>query len=145
MAILSKDKVRLNVKVQDKYEAIRMVGQMLVDAGHAPADYIEKMIEREDSLSTYLGGGLAMPHGTNEAKTMIKSTGMAILTAPEGIDFGGDEPAQLVIGLAAIRDDHMEILTNVAVLVSDDDEMKRIVNATSEDELISIFEQGMSE
>ncbi|MFD3257056.1 PTS sugar transporter subunit IIA [Paenibacillus lentus] len=145
MAILSKDKVKLNVKVQDKYEAIRIVGQMLVDAGHAPQEYIEKMIEREDSLSTYLGGGLAMPHGTNESKSMIKSTGMAILTAPDGIDFGGDEPAQLVIGLAAIRDDHMGILTNVAVLVSDDDEMKRIVNAASEDELIAIFEQGMSE
>ncbi|MNJ68840.1 Mannitol-specific phosphotransferase enzyme IIA component [compost metagenome] len=86
-----------------------------------------------------------MPHGTNESKSMIKSTGMAILTAPDGIDFGGDEPANLVIGLAAIRDDHLSILTNVAVLVSDDDEMKRIVNATSEEELIAIFEQGMNE
>lgn len=143
MTILSTDKVKLNVNLKDKYEAIRMVGQMLVDAGHAPQSYIEKMIEREESLSTYIGGGLAMPHGTNESKALIKSTGMAIITVPAGVDFGGEEPAQLIIGLAAVGDDHLDILTNVAVLVSEEEDMQRILNASSEQELISIFESGM--
>lgn len=143
MTILSKDKVKLNVKVKDKYEAIRMAGQLLVNAGHAPKEYIDKMIEREGVLSTYIGGGLAMPHGTNDSKPLIRSTGMSILIVPDGVDFGGDEPAYLVIGLAAVGDDHLNILTNVAMLVSDDEDMKRIINATSEEEIISIFEQGM--
>ncbi|MGO4347358.1 PTS sugar transporter subunit IIA [Paenibacillus sp. MCAF9] len=143
MTILSTEKVKLNVSLKDKYEAIRMVGQMLVDAGHAPQSYIDKMIEREESLSTYIGGGLAMPHGTNESKALIKSTGMAIITVPAGVDFGGEEPAQLIIGLAAVGDDHLDILTNVAVLVSEEEDMQRILNASSEQELISIFESGM--
>lgn len=145
MTILAKEKIKLNVKVKDKYEAIRMAGQLLVDAGHVPQEYIGKMIEREEDLSTYIGGGLAMPHGTNESKALILSTGMAILTVPEGVDFGGDEPAQLIIGLAAVGDDHLNILTNVAMLVSEEEDMQRILNASSEEELISIFEEGMQE
>jgi PTS system mannitol-specific IIA component len=143
MTILSTEKVKLNVSVKDKYEAIRMVGQMLVDAGHAPQAYIDKMIEREEALSTYIGGGLAMPHGTNDSKALIQSTGMAIMIVPAGVDFGGEEPAQLVIGLAAVGDDHLDILTNVAVLVSEEEDMQRILSASSAQELISIFESGM--
>lgn len=143
MTILSSEKVLINAQVKDKIEAIQLVGQMLVDGGHVPQQYIEKMLEREEMLSTNLGGGLAMPHGTNDAKSMIKSTGMAILTIPSGIDFGGDEPVQLIIGLAAIGDDHMDILTNVAVLVSDEDEMQRILAVTDAKQLIDIFNGGM--
>jgi PTS system mannitol-specific IIA component len=143
MSILSKDKVKLNVKAADKYEAIRIVGQMLVDAGHAPAEYIDKMIERENNLSTYLGGGLAIPHGTNDAKSLIRSTGMSIAIVPDGVDFGEGEPAHLIIGIAAAGDDHLEILTNVAELVSDESNMERILSASSEEELLDIFERGM--
>lgn len=143
MTILSKEKIKLNANVSDKYEAIRMVGQMLVDAGHAPQEYIQKMIERENALSTYIGGGLAMPHGTNDSKALIRSTGIAIMIVPAGVDFGGEKPAELIIGLAAVGDDHLDILTNVAILVSEEDDMQRILNASSEEELISIFESGM--
>jgi len=143
MTMLSVDKIKIHAKVADKYEAITLVGQMLVDAGHVPAEYIEKMIEREHLLSTDLGGGLAMPHGTNEAKALIQSTGIAILTIPEGVDFGGEEPARLIIGLAAIGDDHMEILTNVAMLVSDEDELKSILTETSPEKLVAIFNGGL--
>lgn len=143
MTILSVDKVKIHAKVTDKYDAIKQVGQMLVDGGHVPASYIDKMIEREELLSTDLGGGLAMPHGTNEAKGLIQSTGMAILTIPQGVDFGGDEPARLVIGLAAVGDDHMEILTNVAMLVSEEEELAKILNETSPQELVNLFNGGM--
>ncbi|WP_217562403.1 PTS sugar transporter subunit IIA [Paenibacillus sp. GbtcB18] len=143
MSILAADKVKLNVKVTDKYEAIRIVGQMLVDAGHVPAEYIGKMIEREDDLSTYLGEGLALPHGTSDSKHMVQSTGMSIAIVPDGIDFGAGEPAYLVIGIAASGHEHMEILTNVAELVSDENTMKQILDADTPEKLIEIFEQGM--
>jgi len=143
MTMLTTEKVIINAQVKDKYEAVKMVGQLLVDHGHVPQAYVEKMLEREEMLSTDLGAGLAMPHGTNEAKSLIKSTGMAILTIPSGVDFGGDEPVKLVIGLAAIGDDHMEILTNVAMLVSDEDEMQNILSITDRTQLVDIFNGGL--
>lgn len=144
MSILSKEKVKLNVKVTDKVEAIRMAGQLLVDAGHVPAEYVDKMIERENVSSTYVGGGLAMPHGTNDSKPLIRSTGMSVMVVPEGVDFG-EEKAYLVIGLAAVGEEHLDVLSSVAVMVSDDDDMQRILHASSEEELIAIFEEGMGE
>jgi PTS system mannitol-specific IIA component len=143
LSILSKEKVKLHVKVKDKFEAIRMAGQLLVDAGHVPPAYIDKMIERENVSSTYVGGGLAMPHGTNDSKGLIRSTGMSVLVVPDGVDFG-DETAYLVIGLAAVGEEHLEVLSSVAAIVSEEDDMQRILQASSEEEVIAIFEEGMN-
>lgn len=145
MSILSADQIRVNVKVSDKYEAIRLAGQMLVDAGHVEQEYVDKMIERENALSTYMGAGLAIPHGTNEAKGMIKSTGLAVLQIPDGVDFSGDEPAVLVVGIAAQNGEHMDILTSVAMVCSDEDSMEGIRTAKTAEEILSIFESGMEE
>jgi PTS system mannitol-specific IIA component len=145
MSILSADKVKLNVKAADKYEAIRMAGDLLVKAGHAEPSYVESMIERENSLSTYMGGGLAIPHGTSESKRSIQSTGLSILQLPEGVDFGEGNIAHLVIGIAAVGDDHLDILTNVAVICSDDDNLEQILKASTPEEMIEIFESGMEE
>lgn len=142
MSILNREKVKLNAAVQDKYEAIRLAGELLVQAGHVPAEYVDFMVERENVSSTYLGAGLAMPHGTNEAKPLIRSTGMSVLIVPEGVDFGG-ETARLVIGLAAVGDEHMELLSSIAVLVSEEEDMERILRAATEEEVIAIFEEGM--
>ncbi|MBB3108988.1 PTS system mannitol-specific IIA component [Paenibacillus phyllosphaerae] len=143
MSILSVNKVKLNVQVKDKYEAIRIAGNLLVEADHVPSEYVDKMIERENSLSTYMGGGLAIPHGTNEAKSLVRSTGLSVVVLPEGVDFGEGEPAHLVIGIAAVGDDHLDLLTSVAMLVSDEDNMADIIGAKSEQALIEIFEKGM--
>jgi len=145
MSILSKEKVRLNAKALDKNEAIRMAGQLLVDAGHVPAEYIDKMIERDSISSTYMGGGLAIPHGTNEAKSLVRSTGMSILVFPDGVPFGDGQTAKLVIGIAAVGDDHLDILTNVAMICSDEESFERILAADTEQTLIDIFESGMDE
>ncbi|WP_424767848.1 PTS sugar transporter subunit IIA [Paenibacillus sp. sgz302251] len=143
MSILSTDKVKLNAAVKDKNEAIRMAGQLLVNAGHVEPSYVESMIERESSLSTYMGEGLAIPHGTSESKGSIKSTGLSIVQLPEGVDFGDGNIAHLVIGIAAVGDDHLDILTNVAMICSDEDSMELILKASSPEEIIQIFESGM--
>lgn len=145
MSMLSKDKVMLKAKVQDKYEAVRLAGELLVQAGHVEPSYVESMIVRERSLSTYMGGGLAIPHGTNESKGSIKSTGLSIIQIPEGVDFGEGNLAHIVIGIAAVDDGHLEILTNVAVICSDDENMEKILKAESAEELIAIFQSGMEE
>ncbi|MFC3798741.1 PTS sugar transporter subunit IIA [Cohnella sp. GCM10012308] len=145
MSILSANKVKLNAFVSDKYEAIRLAGQLLAEAGHVEPAYVESMIERENSLSTYMGGGLAIPHGTSESKGTIKSTGLSIVQLPAGVDFGDGEKAHLVIGIAAVGDDHLDILTNVAMICSDDENMERILAAKTPAEMIEIFESGVEE
>ncbi|SFB59244.1 PTS system, mannitol-specific IIA component [Cohnella sp. OV330] len=145
MSILSANKVKLNASVNDKYEAIRLAGRLLVEAGHVEPAYVDSMIERENSLSTYMGGGLAIPHGTSESKGTIKSTGLSIVQLPAGVDFGDGEKAHLVIGIAAVGDDHLDILTNVAMICSDDENMERILAANTPAEMIEIFESGAEE
>lgn len=143
MSILSTNKVMLNAAAKDKFEAIRLAGQLLVDAGHAAPGYIDKMLERERTLSTYMGSGLAIPHGTQDSKALINSTGLSIVQLPAGVDFGEDEKAFLVIGIAAAGNEHLDILTNVAMVCSEEENMERIVKAATAEEIIDIFESGM--
>ncbi len=145
MSILSREKIRIHVQVNNKAEAIRLAGQLLVDNGHVPASYIDYMLKRDEELSTYMGAGLAIPHGTNEAKKLINSTGLAVLVVPDGVEFGGGEIARLIVGIAAIGDDHMDLLTSIAMIVSDDATMDRILKATSEDEILEIFLEGVEQ
>ncbi|KRE44722.1 PTS sugar transporter subunit IIA [Paenibacillus sp. Soil724D2] len=143
MTILSTNKIKLNATPKDKFEAIRMAGQLLVEAGHVSAAYIDKMLEREQTLSTYMGNGLAIPHGTQDSKSLILSTGLSIVQIPEGVDFGEGEKANLVIGIAAAGNDHLDILTNVAMICSEDENMEMIMSAATPEEMVKIFESGM--
>jgi PTS system mannitol-specific IIA component len=142
MSILSREKVKLNAQAKDKFEAIRIAGQLLVDAGHADRKYIDKMIEREQELSTYMGCGLAIPHGTGDSKGLINSTGMSIVRLAEGVDFGEGELTYLLVGIASSGDDHLGILTNVATVCADDDNLESILKADTADEIIAIFSNG---
>ncbi|MCY9696638.1 PTS sugar transporter subunit IIA [Paenibacillus alginolyticus] len=144
MTILSTNKIKLNAKPKDKFEAIQMAGQLLVEAGHVSAAYIDKMLEREQTLSTYMGNGLAIPHGTQDSKSLILSTGLSIVQIPEGVDFGEGEKANLVIGIAAAGNDHLDILTNVAMICSEDENMELIMKAATPEEMVKIFESGMA-
>jgi len=140
--ILSSDKIVLNASVANKREAIELAGKLLVDAGHVAAEYVGKMLEREELLTTYLGNGVAIPHGTNESKQWIKSTGISIVQVPEGVDFGDGNTAYVLIGIAGMGDEHLEILSNIAVVCSEEENVKRLVQATSKEQIIAILEEG---
>ncbi|GBF72085.1 hypothetical protein PA598K_00318 [Paenibacillus sp. 598K] len=137
--------VKLGAKANDKYEAIRLAGELLVQAGHAEAGYVDKMVEREKTLSTYMGAGLAIPHGTNESKALIRSTGLSVVQLPDGVDFGEGELAFVVVGIAALGDDHLELLTNVAMVCSEEENLEKIINASSAAELARLFNEGAEE
>lgn len=143
MSILSENKIIMNADAKDKYEAIAIAGKLLVEAGHVSEEYVPKMLEREEVVSTYMGGGLAIPHGTKDGKQFIKSTGLSVVRFPNGVDFGGDEPAFVVIGIAAAGDGHMEVLTNVAMIFTEDDAIERVMNAATPAAIIEIFEGGI--
>ncbi|MED1787331.1 MULTISPECIES: PTS sugar transporter subunit IIA [Brevibacillus] len=130
-------------KANNKQEAIELAGKLLVQAGHVEADYINKMQEREEMLTTYLGNGVAIPHGTNEAKTLIKSTGISIVQLPEGVDFGDGNKARLLIGIAGVGDEHLDILSDLAIVVSEEENVEKLVHATTDEEIMDIIKGGM--
>jgi PTS system mannitol-specific IIC component len=104
----------------NKYDAIRMAGEMLVKGGYVDTEYIAAMIEREDDLTTYIGKGIAIPHGVGNAKKNIRKSGMVVLQFPDGIAFG-DDTAYLVIGIAGVGNEHLSILSNIATVIDEED------------------------
>ncbi len=111
--------VKLNQAPVSKEEAIRAAGQLLVAQGCVDKAYVDAMVERENRVSTYMGMGIAIPHGTSEAKGTVKKTGIVLLQYPEGVDFG-KEKAQLVIGIAGIGDEHLQLLSNICNILEDE-------------------------
>ena len=97
-AVLKKEGIKTGLKSVDKETAIRAAGQLLCDLGFANEDYIQAMVDRENMVSTYMGMGVAIPHGTSNAKETVKKSGIVVMQYPEGVDFG-DEKAYLVIGI----------------------------------------------
>jgi mannitol PTS system EIIA component len=141
--VLTPKKIMLNTTAADKREAIQLAGKLLVQAGHVTEEYIEKMMEREELLTTYIGNGVAIPHGTNESKGSINSTGISVVQIPGGVDFGGGNTAYLIIGIAAVGDEHLELLSNIAIVCSEEENVQEIIKAKTEEEIIGIFERGM--
>jgi PTS system mannitol-specific IIA component len=141
--ILSLDKIKLNKAFSNKTEAILYAGQVLIESGHIEAEYAEKMLERENLSTTYIGNRIAIPHGTKDSLGFVKAAGVSIIQIPEGVDFGEGNRAYLVIGLAANGDDHMDILTSIAVICSEDENVDRLIKATSAQEIMDIFAEGM--
>ncbi|MBX4261465.1 PTS mannitol transporter subunit IICBA [Clostridium estertheticum] len=119
--ILEKKNIKLGLESTDKYTAIKMAGKLLYDGGYVEEEYMDAMIQRENDLSTYIGKGIAIPHGVGEAKKNIKKTGMVVLQFPNGIKFD-DEVAYLVIGIAGVGDEHLQILSNIAIAIEGEDE-----------------------
>ncbi len=117
--------IHVGCTAQDRFEAIRMAGQQLVARGSVEPDYIEAMIVRENTVTTYIGEGVAIPHGVGEAKRLIKETGLVVLQFPQGVAFG-DEQAQLVIGIAGLGDEHLPILRAVANIMLDEALLERL-------------------
>ncbi|MED4473072.1 PTS sugar transporter subunit IIA [Oceanobacillus caeni] len=139
--ILSKDNIHLQVKLNSKEEAIRYTGKILVDGGYVEDSYIEKMLEREEVTSTYMGNYLAIPHGTEDGKKDVLETGLSVVTVPDGVDFGGGNIVKVLIGIAGKGDEHLEILSKIAIICSEVENIEKIVNATSKDEILSLLEE----
>jgi len=119
--ILEKKNIKLGLESTDKYTAIKMAGRLLFESGYVEEEYMDAMIQREDDLTTYIGKGIAIPHGVGAAKKNIKNTGMVVLQFPNGIKFE-DDLAYLVIGIAGVGDEHLQILSNIAIAIEGEDD-----------------------
>lgn len=139
--VLSRENIKLNVSLSGKEEAIRYTGSILVDGGYVDEAYIEKMLEREELTSTFMGNSLAIPHGTEDAKKNVLETGISVVTVPDGIDFGGGNIAKILIGIAGKGNEHLEILSNIAIVCSEEENIDKILNATTEEEILELFSE----
>ena len=110
--------IKLGQKPVSKEEAIQAAGELLVKLGYVDESYVDAMQEREKLVSTYMGMGVAIPHGTTQAKGTVKKTGIVFIQYPEGVDFGA-EKAQLVFGIAGIGDEHLDLLGKLCTLLED--------------------------
>lgn len=130
MAILSKERIRLNATVTDRSDAIRQAGELLVLTGCVLPAYIDGMLKREETMSTYLGSGVSIPHGIFENREHILQTGLSVLQVPAGVDWGDGELAYLVIGIAAQADEHIGVLASLAEAIDDEDVIQQLIGAT---------------
>ena len=133
-SLLRLENIRTGLAPESKEEAIRRAGKILHESGYVDAEYIDAMIARENLTTTYMGMGLAIPHGTSEAKAAVKKSGIAVLQYPEGVDFDG-EKAHLIIGIAGVGDAHLEILAKVSETLEDEEVLERLSKSGTAEEI----------
>lgn len=123
---ISEDNVRLGGEARDKTEAIRLVGQLMAESGFIEPGYIDSMLGREQMANTYLGNGIAIPHGLPTARDMVRRTGIAVVQFPAGVDWGGGQAVHVAVGIAAKSDEHIQVLANLTAILGDEAAARRL-------------------
>ncbi|WKA54779.1 PTS mannitol transporter subunit IICBA [Planococcus shixiaomingii] len=139
--LLLEENIFLNQSFSTKEQAIRFAGEALVKAGYVEPSYVNEMLKREEITTTYMGNNVAIPHGTEEAKKAVIKSGFTVVQVPNGVDFNG-ESAKLIFGIAGKDGTHLEILSGIAVICAEQDNVDQLVQAKSAQELISILNRN---
>lgn len=134
--LVTPDLVRLGLPSTDHLAAVREAGRLLVEAGCVRPEYVDGMLAREATMSTYLGNGVAMPHGDFGARDLVLRVGICVLQYPDGIAWGPGERATLVVGLAATEEEHLTVLMNLAEVIQDEATAADLATTTSVDTIV---------
>ena len=137
--LLQERAIRLDGAAGSADEAIRLAGQLLVDVGAVGSSYVEAMLEREQSVSTVMGEGVAIPHGTNESKGDVRRDALSFVRFPDGVDWNG-KPVTIAIGIAATGDNHVGILSKLAMILVDPDSAKQLREATDPATVLTLLQ-----
>ncbi len=141
-AILNENNILLNLGSEPKNQAIARVGRLLVQNGYVTEEYVIGMQLREASLTTYVGNGISIPHGMPEYMKYIQRSGIVVVQYPEGIDFGEGNLAYILIGIAGKDDEHMEILSSIALVCQEEENVLQLRQASSKQAIIEILARG---
>ena len=136
--ILTLAQIKVPGAASSKDAAIREAGEILVEAGAVSPAYVDAMFEREKSVSTYMGNYLAIPHGTNEAKDSITRSALSVVRYDSPIDWDGNE-VRFAVGIAGVNNGHLEILSKIAIVFADTDEVDKLVSAGSAEEIYDML------
>ena len=139
MLELSESNIHLNANAADKQQAIEMAASALVQADNVENGYLQGMLAREQQTSTFLGNGIAIPHGTLDTRSMVKKTGVQVFQFPQGIEWGEGNIAYVVIGIAARSDEHLSLLRQLTLVLSDEDTAAKLAKITDVAEFRAIL------
>lgn len=131
--------IRLDATAESRLDAVRQCGRALVEVGAVDATYIDAMLEREESISTYVGEGVAIPHGTTASKEAVHHDAICVLRFPEGVDWHGDQ-VTVCVGIAARGDGHIQLLSELAQILYDADSAAALRNATEVADVIHLLQ-----
>ena len=137
--ILETKNIFINQKSSSKEDVIRRIGEIFSSQGCTDESYTQAMLDKEKVFNTYIGNEIAIPHGIEEAKKYIKKTGLVLMTFPEGLDWGASEKVRVVIGIAAVGDEHLEVLQKIAMTFSDKQGLEDLLKL-NEEEISRMFE-----
>lgn len=140
MSVLTPEQVRIHPGGTTRDEALQEATDILVAAGAVTPAYVDAMRQREETVSTFMGNGLAIPHGTNDAKDAILASALSVVRYDGGVDWSGD-PATFVIGIAGVGDEHLEILSRIAILFSEEEDVARLSAAKTSEELYALLSE----
>jgi PTS system mannitol-specific IIA component len=131
--------IRLDERAADKEAAIRLCGALLTEIGAVDAPYVEAMVDREKSVSTYLGEGVAIPHGTLEGKDHVRRDALAVVRFADPVEWA-DGPVTVCIAIAAVADRHLDILTQLAEVLMDPDQARELRETTDPDRILQLLQ-----
>jgi len=144
MSILSKDRISLQASATDKVDAIRKAGELLMKAGCVLPAYIDGMLTREQSMSTSLGNGVAIPHGVYENREHILQTGISVLQLKDGVEWDEGEKVFMVIGIAASSDEHVGVLSNLADVIDNEENLAELLKTNDPDVILKHLSEKQS-
>jgi PTS system mannitol-specific IIA component len=128
--LLAEASINLDASATSRDDAIRQAGAGLMAVGAVDAPYVDAMIDRENSVSTFMGEGVAIPHGTLAAKDSVKSDALSMVRFPGGVDWDGND-VRLAFGIAAKGNGHIALLSQLASILMDPDKAEALRNATT--------------
>ena len=135
---ITREDVQLGLAPVDRERCIRDSGALLVSRGCVGEPYVDAMVDRDRLTSVYIGMGIAIPHGTNEAKESVVRTGVVLQQYPEGVDFDG-EKANLVFGIAGKGEEHLEVLANICRILEDEEVLEKMKTTDDVDWVVSVL------
>lgn len=136
--VLGADAVRLGLKAADQEDALRQCGAVLVEVGAAGPEYAEAILEREKSVSTFMGEGVAIPHGTDESREFINRAALAFLQFPDGVDWKGNN-CTVCIAIASRSGEHVGILQSLAMVLADPEKAARLRETDDVNEVLELL------
>lgn len=128
MTILAVERIKLQAQAASKEDAIRQAGELLVRSGCVAPGYVAGMLAREAAMSTYLGNGVAIPHGTYDNRNDVYQTSIAVVQLPAGVEWEDGYKAHLIIGIAASSDEHVGVLAALAEVIEDEDTTQLLID-----------------
>jgi len=143
-SVLIKESILTNKVFLDNKEATIAAGNLLLENGYIEKEYIDSMLEKLEtqSFATYIGNGVAIPHGMSDGSKYVTNTGISVIQVPEGVDWN-EEKAYIVVGIAANSDDHMNVLASLADAIEDIEDAKKLWSETSVEKIYELLSENL--